>query len=121
MRLTFLRGIALGATIGAVTAAATVAFASTLPFTLGTTNRVDAGSAVTNANADGSQNAVAKPLLSLKTTPTHPAAPALGLKGASGHAPFTTNSAQKVANLNADLLDGLDSSSLQRRVTGTCA
>jgi Phage Tail Collar Domain len=35
--------------------------------------------------------------------------------------PFTVNSQTKVANLNADRLDGLDSSALQKRVSGTCA
>jgi hypothetical protein len=36
-----------------------------------------------------------------------------------GVAPFRVNSAVKVDNLNADLLDGLDSTALQQRVTGT--
>lgn len=35
--------------------------------------------------------------------------------------PFTVNSKTKVKNLNADLLDGLDSSRFQARVGGTCA
>ncbi len=35
--------------------------------------------------------------------------------------PFTVNSTTKVKNLNADLLDGLDSSQFQTRVGGTCA
>ena len=38
------------------------------------------------------------------------ASTALGLNVASGHAPFTVNSGVKVANLNADTLDGIDSS-----------
>jgi hypothetical protein len=38
-----------------------------------------------------------------------------------GVAPFTVNSTTKVGALNADLLDGLDSSALQKRVSGTCA
>jgi hypothetical protein len=37
-------------------------------------------------------------------------ATALGLNVPSGHAPFTVNSGAKVANLNADKLDGKDSS-----------
>jgi hypothetical protein len=49
------------------------------------------------------------------------ASTAVGLNVASGHAPFTVNSAVKVANLNADMLDGLDSNALQRRVSGTCS
>jgi hypothetical protein len=39
----------------------------------------------------------------------------------AGVAPFTINSSTKVTSLNADQLDGLDSSALQNRVTGTCA
>jgi hypothetical protein len=39
----------------------------------------------------------------------------------AGVAPFTVNSATKVGSLNADLLDGLDGSALQRRVSGSCA
>jgi hypothetical protein len=39
----------------------------------------------------------------------------------AGLSPFTVNSATKVKNLNADLLDGVDSTALQKRVTGTCA
>jgi hypothetical protein len=39
----------------------------------------------------------------------------------SGVAPLKVNSTTKVANLNADQLDGLDSAALQKRVTGTCA
>ena len=38
--------------------------------------------------------------------------PALGLKVASGKAPMTVNSGAKVANLNADKLDGLDSTEI---------
>ena len=38
------------------------------------------------------------------------ASTALGLNVAAGHAPFTVNSGVKVANLNADTLDGIDSS-----------
>src|SRR5579871_3718961 len=49
------------------------------------------------------------------------ASTALGLNVAAGHAPLTVNSSVKVANLNADMLDGLDSSALQQRVSGTCS
>jgi hypothetical protein len=49
------------------------------------------------------------------------ASTALGLNVASGHAPFTVNSGVKVASLNADMVDGLDSSLLQRRVSGNCS
>src|SRR5262245_30621937 len=39
----------------------------------------------------------------------------------AGVAPFTVNSQTKVGSLNADQLDGLDSSVLQERVSGACA
>jgi hypothetical protein len=48
--------------------------------------------------------------LQVTNTSTGAGATALGLNVASGHAPFTVNSGAKVANLNADKLDGLDSS-----------
>lgn len=44
----------------------------------------------------------------------------LGLSSKTGTAPLAVNSSTKVARLNSDLLDGLDSSALQRRVTGVC-
>ncbi len=48
--------------------------------------------------------------LQLTNTNTGAGATALGLSVASGHAPFTVNTGTKVANLNADKLDGIDSS-----------
>jgi hypothetical protein len=39
----------------------------------------------------------------------------------AGVSPFTVNSSTKVGSLNADLLDGLDNTALQKRVTGTCS
>jgi len=47
--------------------------------------------------------------LQLNNTSTAAGATALGLNVATGHAPFTVNSGTKVANLNADKLDGIDS------------
>jgi hypothetical protein len=47
--------------------------------------------------------------LQVTNTSTGAGATALGMNVASGHAPFTVNSGAKVANLNADKLDGLDS------------
>jgi hypothetical protein len=44
----------------------------------------------------------------------------LALGGKSGYAPLTVTSTIKVSRLNSDLLDGLDSAALQRRVAGTC-
>jgi hypothetical protein len=39
----------------------------------------------------------------------------------AGASPLAVNSSVKVANLNADKLDDLDSAALQKRVSGTCA
>src|SRR3954453_22631049 len=48
--------------------------------------------------------------LQVTNTSTGTGATALGLNTASGHPPFTVNSGTKVTNLNADKLDGIDSS-----------
>jgi hypothetical protein len=48
--------------------------------------------------------------LQLSNTSTTAGASALGLNVASGHPPFAVNSGVEVANLNADALDGIDSS-----------
>jgi hypothetical protein len=47
--------------------------------------------------------------LQLTNTNTGTSATALGLTVASGHAPFTVSSPTRVVNLNADLLDGMNS------------
>jgi hypothetical protein len=47
--------------------------------------------------------------LQVTNTNTHAGATALGLNVAAGHAPLTVNSGAKVSNLNADKVDGLDS------------
>jgi hypothetical protein len=73
----------------------------------------------TSTTLNGS--AIAGKALQITNTNTASGATALSLSVASGHAPFTVNRSTKITNLNADQLDGLDSSALQRRVTGTCA
>src|ERR1044072_1845970 len=64
-------------------------------------------------NSAGSQStlsaSVSKKALQITNTKRTAGATALGLKVAPGHAPFTVNSRAKVANLNADTLDGVDS------------
>jgi hypothetical protein len=52
--------------------------------------------------------------LQLTNTSTGTNATALGLTVASGHAPFTVSSQTRVANLNADKLDGVDSGGFLR-------
>ena len=54
------------------------------------------------------------------TTLTDSAGTPLSLAARSGYAPLAVNSTVKVGRLNADLLDGLDSTSLQRRIGGAC-
>jgi hypothetical protein len=46
------------------------------------------------------------------------AGPAVSLLAGAGQPPFTTNSAYRVANLNADKLDGIDSSSFAQTYRG---
>jgi hypothetical protein len=67
------------------------------------------------ANTAGSTTALSSgttgPAFKVTSTNTSTGATALGLNAATGHAPFTVNSGTKVTNLNADKLDGLDSTS----------
>jgi hypothetical protein len=70
-------------------------------FTLGQTNSVDAPSILTGATS--------APQLTVKNTSTSSSATALSLVVASGRAPFRVNSEVKVPYLNADKLDGKDS------------
>ena len=66
-------------------------------------------------------SAVAGPVLKLVNNGTSTAATALNLSVPSGRPPLTVNaSAGKATNLNADGLDGLDSTALQKRVSGQC-
>jgi hypothetical protein len=51
------------------------------------------------------------------STLNNPVGTPLSLKGPSGAAPLKVSSATKVANLNADRLDGLDSSAFQQKGT----
>lgn len=83
-------------------------------FILGKTNTADHQTALTS-NAPGS------PALGLQNTATTTGSVPLKLTTSPGIAPFQTNSATKVNHLNADLLDGLDSTAYQKLVTGTCS
>jgi hypothetical protein len=55
-----------------------------------------------------------KPMLQVTNTSTKAGATALDLDVAAGKPPFRVNSGAKVTNLNADRLDGIDSSQLER-------
>ena len=104
---------ALIATLAAVFFTTTTALAGSGVggvFNLGQTNTVNAKTTLTGATSDVQ--------LLVQNTGS---GSALNLVGGAGAAPFKVNSATKIVSLNADLLDGLDSAALQKRVTGTCA
>lgn len=74
-------------------------------------------------NSTSLQGNHAGKLLQLTNNSTAAGSTALGLTVGAGRTPFTVNSSTKVANLNADKLDGLDSSALSatgRKITGSC-
>jgi hypothetical protein len=100
---------ALIAAVVSAFVAAGAAVATTQTFVLGTTNRVDAKSTVINAKADGTVNPVDAPLLTLQNKNATANATPLALLAGAGRPPFTVNSQTRVANLNADKLDGIDS------------
>ena len=104
---------ALIATLAAVFFTTTTALAGSGVggvFNLGQTNTVNAKTTLTGATSDVQ--------LLVQNTGS---GSALNLVGGAGAAPFKVNSTTKIVSLNADLLDGLDSAALQKRVTGTCA
>jgi hypothetical protein len=79
-----------------------------------------------NPNSASSTTSLSAPIsgkkaLQLTNTSTGAGATALGLNVASGHPPFTVNSGTKVANLNADKLDGVDSTGLGAGILGGVA
>jgi hypothetical protein len=93
----------------------TNAYATVTTFMLGATNTSNAPTALT-ASTTAWPTTASQRLLQLTNTNTAVGATAMGLNVASGHAPFTVNSGTKVTNLNADRLDGIDSSALKTRV-----
>lgn len=99
----------IAAVVSAVVAAG-AAVATTQTFVLGSTNRVDAPTKVTNLQSNGTTvNPVDAPLVMLENKSTTANATPLSLLAAPNHSPFKVNSTTKVANLNADQLDGRDS------------
>jgi hypothetical protein len=100
---------ALVAAIVSAFVASGAAVATTQGFVLGATNRVNAPSQVTNVQANATVNPVDAPLLTLENKSTTANATPLSLVAAPNHAPFRVNTSTKVANLNADQLDGHDS------------
>ena len=77
-------------------------------FILGQSNSASSTTSLARTGANAGKG------LQVSNTSTTTGATALGLNVASGHAPFTVNSGTKVTNLNADKLDGFDSTGLIR-------
>ena len=75
-------------------------------FILGQPNSASSTTSLTRTGANTAKG------LQVTNNSTGAGATALGLNVASGHPPFAVNSGTKVANLNADKLDGLDSTGL---------
>jgi hypothetical protein len=80
-------------------------------FNLGQTNSVSRQSVLTGSAGRAAQ-------LKVRNRGRGPAVEAVVRRGAP---PFRVNSRGRVANLNSDLLDGVDGAAYQRRITGTCA
>jgi hypothetical protein len=108
MRTTFVKGALVGAITASVVMVSAAAWAGTGVggvFNLGKTNSVNSQSLLIGKNSSKE----------LQITNTG-SGPALGLSVAAGKAPLTVNSsAGKATNLNADKLDGLDSTAFQSK------
>ena len=110
-----LKAAAIGAAVACFVCLTTVALAGSGiggVFNLGQTNSVNAKSTLTGNTAG--------PQVSLGNSSIDPAATALSLSVPAGRPPLKVGSSTKVANLNADKLDGLDSTSFLPK-TGTAA
>jgi hypothetical protein len=106
---TFFKGVVLGAITSTLVLVGATALAGNGVggvFNLGRTNRVDATSTLTGAAAGK--------MLQITNTGTAAGASGLGITVAAGRAPLVVNSTTKVARLNADALDGLDSTGFVR-------
>jgi len=118
MRAAFVKGVVLacGVVVGALTVPAHRAGAGTgvgTSFDLGTTNTVNASTALTGVTNG--------PQLKVVDSSTGTDAAGILILTNATSPPLVVNSRAKVAKLDADLLDGLDSSGFQRRIVGTCA
>lgn len=103
-RRIFFNGVVLGAVTSTAVLMSATAVAGTgvgAVFDLGQTNTVNATSTLTGSTAGK--------LLQVTNTSTDSGAAGLGIKVPSGNPPFILNSTTKVTHLNADLLDGKNS------------
>jgi hypothetical protein len=107
MKHPFFKGVALGAITSTVVLIAATALAGTGiggVFNLGKTNTVNETTTLTGAKA-GKQ-------LQVTNTSIGAGATGIGINVKPGKPPLTVNSSTRVANLNADKLDGVDSKGL---------
>jgi hypothetical protein len=116
MKATFLKGIVLGSVVSLAMLSATAAFAGSGVggvFNLGKYNGVNGPTALAGKSAG--------PQLHVFNTSGATGATGVSISVHGGKPPLVVNSSTKVSHLNADQLDGLEASQLQRRVTGQCA
>jgi hypothetical protein len=109
------KGIFLGAAVGALTLLSTAAFAGSGVggvFNLGKTNPVNAKTELSGSTNDQQ--------LRIANSNTGSHATGVGIQVATGRPPLVIGSSTKVTHLNADFVDGLHSSSLQRVVAKQC-
>lgn len=110
MRGTFLKGVVVGAITSTVVLIAATALAGTgigALFNLGKTNSVNATSTLTGAKAGR--------MLQVTNTSTGPGAAGVGINVHTGKPPLVVNSTTKVAHLNADELDGVNSNGFVKK------
>jgi hypothetical protein len=134
MRGMFFRGVLVGSLTSALVLSASAALAGTGVggiFNLGQANTVNTSSSLSGSTS-GAQLAVSNSStttgnygllvngksLSPALVAANSTGPAARFTGASGSAPFQVGSNHKVSNLNADLLDGLDSSAFKVECPG---
>jgi hypothetical protein len=112
MDTSFLRGGAAGAAVVVVLTAATAVAGTGIGerFDLGQTNRVNQTSVLTGADA--------APMLTVRNTSGAAGAAGVNIAVEDGRPPLKTNSDTRVANLNADTVDGYDANDLLRVARG---
>ncbi len=109
MKATFLKGVVLGSVVSLATLMGTAALAGTnvgAIFNLGQFNGVNATTSLGGSTA-GRQ-------LQVTNTSSKSGATGIGITVPPAQPPLMVNSSTEVSHLNADLLDGLDSSAFQR-------
>jgi len=112
VKATFLKGVVLGTVVSALMLTTTAAFAGSgvgAVFNLGRYNGVNGTTKLAGSTA-GKQ-------LDITNTSNGTGATGIGITVHSGKPPLAVNSSTKITNLNADQLDGLDSSKFQPRVS----